>query len=192
MTVARRAPSGRRDEVLEASYQHALEIGTTDLALRPMAAAVGSSAGVLVYLFGSKDGLVQALLERARRDELALLASLPESSDLAGTAQQLWRWLAAPQHRPLLRLWVRSYGHSLTDSTGPWAGFAQASVDDWLEVLAASQPPRRRGSRRGAVERSYVLALLRGALLDLLTTGDEPRCTAAVREGLATVGPTHR
>jgi hypothetical protein len=81
-------------------------------------------------------------------------------------------------------LWVQSYGLSLTDTSGPWADFAQATVDDWLEVLAARQPARRRSSRRGSVERTYVLAVLRGALLDLLATGDEPRCTSAVRAAL--------
>lgn len=178
-------PSKRKAEVLEAAYRHALETGLPDLALRPMAEAVGSSAGVLVYLFGSKEGLVRALLAKAREDELALLAGLPIDADLERTALRTWEWLAAPAHRSVLRLWVQSYGRSLIEADGPWAGFAQSTVSDWLEVLAASQSPRRRRSRAGEIERTRALAVLRGALLDLLATGDEARCTAAVRAGLA-------
>jgi AcrR family transcriptional regulator len=173
--------------VLEESYDYLLREGIDDLSLRPLAAAVGSSAGVLVYLFGSKDELVRALLARARQDELALLADLPTDGGLEQTARLIWDWLATPAHRPLLRLWVQSYGRSLIEEHGPWAGFAQATVQDWLEVLAAAQAARRRGSKAGATERTLVLAVLRGAMLDLLATGDEARCTAAVRAGLASL-----
>ena len=44
-----------------------------DLSLRPLAAAIDSSPRVLLYLFGSKSELVQALLARARQEELAVL-----------------------------------------------------------------------------------------------------------------------
>ncbi|MGH8869222.1 MAG: TetR family transcriptional regulator, partial [Actinomycetes bacterium] len=74
MTEAVRAPSPRREELLERAYAYALEHGLADLSLRPLAAAVGSSPRVLLYLFCSKDGLLRALLARARADELDLLA----------------------------------------------------------------------------------------------------------------------
>ena len=67
-------PSARQAELLEAAYQYALTHGLTDLSLRPLAEAINSSPRVLLFLFGSKDGLVRALLSRARADELALLA----------------------------------------------------------------------------------------------------------------------
>lgn len=84
-----------------------------------------------------------------------------------------------------MRLWVEAYGQSLVDPDGPWGGFAQQTVDDWLGVLAAAQPPRRRRTGAGAAERTLVLAVLRGALLDLLATGDTSRATAAVDTHLA-------
>jgi hypothetical protein len=57
---------------------------------------------------------------------------------------------------------------------------------DWLGVLAAAQPAGRRDSPAGRTERSLVLAVLRGALLDLLATGDLDRTTAAVHHQLTT------
>ncbi|MEU6135309.1 GNAT family N-acetyltransferase [Nocardioides sp. NPDC047086] len=44
-----------------------MEHGHADLSLRPVAAAIGSSPRVLMFLFGNKDGLLKALLARARR-----------------------------------------------------------------------------------------------------------------------------
>jgi AcrR family transcriptional regulator len=185
--------SARREELLELAYRYVLEHGLADLSLRPLAAAVKSSPRVLLFLFGSKDGLVRALLARARADELAFLARLPRPSgdDPAGldvVAQQVWRWLAAEDHRALLTLWVEGYARSLVEPDGPWAGFAQTTVDDWLEVLAAAQPPQERHSPDGETQRTLVLAVLRGALLDLLATGDVGRITAAVHRQLQSLG----
>ncbi len=181
------ANSPRRDELLELAYRHALENGLGRLSLRPLATAIGSSPRVLLFLFGSKDRLLRALLARARADELEMLAALPpsEAQDLAGTAAEVWRWLVASEHRDLLRLWTESYARSLVEPEGPWAGFARETVEDWLELLACSQASRRRRSAAGRTERTLVLAILRGALLDLLATGDEARTTLAVERGLA-------
>jgi AcrR family transcriptional regulator len=186
------APSARRTELLDRAYRYALEHGLAELSLRPLAAAIGSSPRVLLYLFGSKDGLIRAVLGRARTDELLYLAHLRDHrdhrfSDLATLAEQLWAWLADSHHRPLLMLWVEGYGRSLIEPDGPWAGFARVTVADWLEVLAAAQPPEQCRTARGQRQRTLTLAVLRGALLDLLATGDEERTTAAVHAQLATL-----
>lgn len=168
--------SPRREELLERAYGYALEHGVADLSLRPLAAAVGSSPRVLLFLFGSKAGLVRALLARAREDELGLLdrarAAGAGKRDLVVVASELWEWLAAEEHRALLTLWVEGYARSLIDRDGPWAGFAAATVTDWLELFSEATPD--------AAEPTLILAVLRGALLDLLATGDVERITAAV------------
>ena len=181
------APSARQVELLEAAYRYALTHGLSDLSLRPLAEAIGSSTRVLMFLFGNKDGLVRALLARARTDELAILDHLRQADGPVGLApavDQVWAWLAAGEHRPLLRLWAEAYARSLVEPDGAWAGFARATVEDWLDVLAACQPPSERDSEAGATRRTLALAVLRGALLDLLATDDEPRVTAAVRRHL--------
>jgi AcrR family transcriptional regulator len=174
--------SPRRDELLDRAYQYVLDHGVAELSLRPLAAAIGSSPRVLLFLFGNKDELVQALLARAREDELELLerARGRGDADLPTLAAELWRWMATEEHRPLLRLWVEGYARSLVEPHGPWAGFARATVNDWLDVLASAQPGRVRRTAAGEAERTLVLAVLRGALLDLLATGDTRRISRAV------------
>lgn len=185
-------PSPRRQELLERAYRYALRHGLADLSLRPLASAIESSPRVLLFLFGSKDGLVRALIERARADELALLERVRDETsrgDLATVVRTTWRWLVDPAHRPLLTLWLEAYARSLTEPDGPWGGFARQVVDDWLAILAAAQAPAGHGRGRGtaAVERTLALAVLRGALLDLLATGDAARATAAVEAYLRAV-----
>lgn len=172
--------TARREELLEKAYEYVLDHGLGDFSLRPLAQAVGSSPRVLLYLFGSKDGLVRELLARARRDELEALEGV-SGGGLEAVTATLWAWLSAPQHRRLLVLWVDAYARSLVEPSGPWGGFAQQTVDDWLAVLARAQSPAVRRTRAGLAERTRALALLRGALLDLLATGDEKRVTAALR-----------
>jgi AcrR family transcriptional regulator len=179
-------PSARRAELLDAAYREVLAHGLADMSLRPLSAAIGSSPRVLLFLFGSKDGLVRALLARAREDELVLLDRLREHTGRATGLREVtltvWDWLADPDHRPLLVLWAEAYARSLVDPDGPWAGFAHATVREWLAVLADAQPPAVRRSAAGRTACTLALAVLRGALLDLLATGDTARTTAAVRQ----------
>jgi AcrR family transcriptional regulator len=177
--------SARQLELLESAYAYVLEHGIADMSLRPLAAAIGSSPRVLVFLFGNKDGLVRALLARARADELALLEHLgrddaAEPIGLLRATEQIWAWLAASDHRGLLRLWVEAYARSLVEPDGPWSGFAQATVDDWLTVLADCQPADEKNTPEGVARRTLALAVLRGALLDLLATGERQRVDSAI------------
>lgn len=189
MPDASSTPSARKSELLELAYRYALEHGLAELSLRPLASAIGSSPRVLLYLFGSKDGLIRALLARARSDELDLLDQMRNSCEglpsLDAVAEEVWIWLAAKDHEGLLTLWVEGYASSLARPGGPWAGFAEATVRDWLDVLYSGQPVGTRDTAHGLAQRSLVLAVLRGALIDLLATGDRERTTAAVHQHIA-------
>ncbi|GLY00118.1 TetR/AcrR family transcriptional regulator [Actinoplanes sp. NBRC 101535] len=205
-------PSPRRSELLELAYDYVGRHGLAALSLRPLAAEIGSSPRVLLFLFGSKEGLIRELLARARADELAMLRRLgthassdaggreplpgerlPQPDLLAVTAEQIWLWLSHPAHRSVLVLWTEAYGQSLADPAGPWSGFAASTVTDWLTMLADSQPDAERHTSEGLARRTAVLAVLRGAMLDLLATGDHTRVTDAVLQCLHAVTPArHR
>ena len=186
--MAETAPvsSARRDELLDRAYRYVTEHGLSAMSLRPLAAEIGSSPRVLLFLFGSKDGLVKALLARARAEELAFLdgVRISEDHDLARVGLEVWRWLAADEHRGLLCLWTESYARALMEPDGPWAGFAASTVEDWMALLAEAQPLPERDTPDGAARRTLILAVLRGAMLDLLATGDAARTTDAVEQAL--------
>jgi AcrR family transcriptional regulator len=196
------AGSARKEELLERAYSYVLAHGLAGMSLRPLAAAIDSSPRVLLFLFGSKEGLIRALLARARADELALLAGAgrhpgsprtggsewrPGSPPIAGgesasALRTTWQWLAAEPHRQLLNLWLEAYARSLADPGGPWAGFARQTVTDWLGLLWSGDQ----------TDTTLALAVLRGALLDLLATGEKDRVTAAVERYLTLAGAARR
>src|SRR5690349_1727196 len=65
--------SPRRRELLAATRAYAAQNNLSDLSLRPLAAAIGSSPRVLLYLFGSKEGLIREVLAAGRTEQLALV-----------------------------------------------------------------------------------------------------------------------
>ena len=87
-------------------------------------------------------------------------------------------------YRALLCLWTEGYARSLVEPGGPWMGFAAATVTDWLALL---EEVSGRDDGAGHDDCTLILAVLRGALLDLLATGDVDRTTAAVRRHLETL-----
>lgn len=171
--------SPRRAELLDACYDYVLEHGLTDLTLRPLAAATGTSPRVLLYLFGSKDELVRELLARARREQMTLLASALDerTRGFEALVDRLWAFLTTPQQRPAVRLTYEAFLLSLSRNPGPWTGFAAESVRDWLDLLVGAQPdvPRQEAETRA----TRALALIRGLLLDLLASDDYERVEGA-------------
>lgn len=173
-TVTEPHPSARRAELLAAAYDYVLANGVADLSLRPLAASTGTSPRVLLYLFGSKDGLVREILAHARAEQRAMVRARLASGD--DPVDALWSWLSAPGQRSTVRLFVEAYARSLHPDPGPWQGFAQDSVSEWLELLGEPKVPS-----------TLHLALLRGLLLDLLATGEVDRVDAAYREFRAVI-----
>jgi AcrR family transcriptional regulator len=173
----------RRAELLDSAYAYAVEHGLADLSLRPLAAATATSPRVLLYLFGSKDGLVREILTRARREQLALVAEAVGEARRLGEdpyphlITRLWAWLSTPEQRNAIRLFFEAYILSLRPDAGPWEGFAEQSVRDWVDILVAAEPDH---SHRQAIQ---TLALLRGSLLHLLAGGDPDALAEAVRTG---------
>ena len=179
--------SPRRAELLDRAYEFVLDNGLTGLSLRPLAAATGTSPRVLLYLFGSKDGLVRELLERMRREQLALLVSgLGARPDAAGEqlgttelVERMWSVLGVPEQRRAVRLTYEAFLTSLRPDPGPWRGFAAEQLGDWLEVLRAAQ--RGTPAALADARATRALALVRGLLLDLLVRDEPGRVSSALR-----------
>ena len=179
--------SPRRAELLDRAYEFVLDNGLTGLSLRPLAAATGTSPRVLLYLFGSKEGLVRELLERMRREQLALLVSglggRPDAAgDQVGTTElveRMWSVLGVPEQRRAVRLTYEAFLASLRPDPGPWRGFAAEQLGDWLEVLRAAQ--RDTPAALADARATRALALIRGLLLDLLIRDEPDRVTSALR-----------
>jgi AcrR family transcriptional regulator len=169
--------SARKSELVQKLLAYSAEHGLSGMSLRPLAAAVGSSPRMLLYFFGSKEGLIREVLIRNRKNQYHLVEQwLAEASNPADRIERLWQWLADPEHAGVERLFFESYARSLHDEDGAWAGFGATSVSDWLPFInrMLADMAERTGSDAGPMP-TFVLATVRGLLLDLLATGDRTR-----------------
>lgn len=176
------APAGspRRAELLERTVEYAARTNLSELSLRPLAAAIGSSPRVLIYLFGSKDGLLREVLAAARAQQLAVVTrAMEESAGPSEVLGRLWAWMSEPEHAGVGRLFFECYVRSLSGGE-PWATFAVDSVRDWGPPLR-SMLTAPGGAPPSEAEVTLALATLRGLFLDLLATGEAERLDLAWR-----------
>jgi AcrR family transcriptional regulator len=191
--VGRHKEPHRRAKLLEAIADYVLERGLAELALRPLAQAVGTSPRILLYHFGSKEELVASALKEARARETATVETYRASMDDVPLADQLrtaWEWISASSNHRFLRLFFEVYGLSLQDPKR-FPGFLEAVVSDWLPLVEASLCAGGTDPVRARALAPLIVATQRGLLLDLLATGDRQRVDRAYDQFLAClVGPT--
>ena len=65
--------SQARERLLAAAVRHALDAGIADLSLRQLAAAIGTSHRMLLYHFGSREGLLVAVTQAVEEQQRAAL-----------------------------------------------------------------------------------------------------------------------
>lgn len=165
--------------VIEALAEH----GVGDRSLRQIAAAAGTSHRMLIYHFGSREALlveVVRAMERRQREVLATLATSEGSG--AERAREFWRRISDPGLAAYERLFFELYGQALAGDSAA-TPLLEGSIEAWIEPLgelvapdADPDDPVRRARARLAV------AVGRGALLDLLATGDREGVDRAVEE----------
>src|ERR1700761_1985238 len=133
-----RSADVRRAELLDRIADYVAENGLADLSLRPLASAVGSSPRVLLYYFNSKEELIAEMLARLRERQKALFDTVPrEASSYAVTVRGAWKYMSAPAHARVFRLFFEVYGLAL-QAPERYAEFLRGAVDDWIGYLAAS------------------------------------------------------
>jgi AcrR family transcriptional regulator len=179
-------PTGR-DRLLRDAITYVAEHGLADLSLRRLAAAIGTSHRMLIYHFGSKDGLVVAVIravEEQQRTRLAELELDPARSP-ADLARRMWQHLSDPALWPNERLFFEMYGHALQARAPGSADFLRDIVESWLEPIAAIRRAQGVAPDVARAQARLDLAITRGLLLDLLATGDRAGADAAAEQAIA-------
>ena len=85
-----------RESLLADAVEHFAKNGIGDASLRNIATSIGTSHRMLIYHFGSREGLLAEVVrtvEHQQRDLLATLSDLPieEQSELFWRRVQAWR-----------------------------------------------------------------------------------------------------
>jgi len=160
--------SQARERLLAAAVRHALEDGIADLSLRQIAAAIGTSHRMLIYHFGSREGLLVAVTRAVEEQQRTALL---HTGLTAQEAWQSWQRLSDPQMWPQERLFFELYSYALRGRPGT-EGFLDGIVESWVAPVAAALVQAGADERTARGDARLGLAVVRGLLLDLLATGD--------------------
>jgi len=160
--------SQARERLLAAAVHHALEAGIADLSLRQIAAAIGTSHRMLIYHFGSREGLLVAVTQAVEERERA---ALMESGLTPEDARRSWERLSDPALWPQERLFFELYTYALLGRPGT-EGFLDGIVESWVAPVADALVKAGAGEQTARADARLGLAVVRGLLLDLLATGD--------------------
>jgi AcrR family transcriptional regulator len=162
-----------RAKLLDAATSHLREHGLHDLSLRQLAAAIGTSHRMLIYHFGSFEGLLVAVVDQAEADEKGRFRALAADGplDRAGLLRPMWRHLTEPAMAGQERMFFELYGQALQGRPGT-EQFLERVVTSWLDEAVRIARQQGVSADRARTQARLDLAVTRGLLLDLLTTGD--------------------
>ena len=168
--------SQARERLLAAAVEQATRGGIADLSLRELAAAIGTSHRMLLYHFGSREGLLTAVAQAVEEGQRAVVS---EWGITRANSRRLWQHFSDPQLWPAERLFFELYAHALLGRPGT-EGFLDSAIEPWVSALTpafASEAGLDEVTARA--EARLAVAVTRGLLLDLLATGDRPAVTEA-------------
>jgi len=164
-----------RDRLLAAAVEQAMRGGIADLSLRELAAAIGTSHRMLLYHFGSREGLLVAVARAVEEAERARFLSWGMTAE---DARRIWARLSDPALWPAERLFFELYVQGLLGRLGD-EQFLDSTVTGWIAPVAAAMVDAGASEATAHVDARLGMAVVRGLLLDLLATGDHDAVTEA-------------
>jgi len=172
-----RRGEARRRELLDRVTDDLAVNGLVDFSLRRAARAAGTTHKVLLYYFdGADDLLKQAILQlRDRRidNTLAAASQDPARPTLSARVRAMWPALVGEESRVL----DQAIGLTMYDPDR-YAELGRGASQQYLPALLSICPEDWSEQRKLEVA-EMILAVLRGFLIDWLTSGD----TAGVEAG---------
>jgi AcrR family transcriptional regulator len=147
--------------------------GIADRSLRHIAAEIGTSHRMLVYHFGSKDGLLLEVVRTVEEQQRQAMNEL-STDDSLEPAEQLRRMakrLTDPKLRGNERLFFELYAQALHEGT-PASTLLPEVIRVWLKPLTELSIRHGVPPERAADHARLLLAVARGLLLDLVATGE--------------------
>lgn len=162
-----------KQRLLAETVEYLAAHGVGDISLRRLATALGTSHRMLIYHFGSKEGLLVEVVRAVEQRQRELLTELQLDPDAApqDVARRFWQRLADPAMWPFERLFFELYGRALQGDPQV-APLLDGIVESWLEPVTEWSLRQGVPQATARAHARLALAVTRGLLLDLLATGD--------------------
>jgi len=172
------APTTPRDRLLDAAIDHFGRNGIGDTSLRGIAEALGTSHRMLIYHFGSREGLLaEVTREVEARQRVAMTATYDADLPPLEAAARYWEQTveATLRYGPLF---FELAAHAMQGKQHASALRAEL-ISAWLpsvsELCRAIGIPERQAEAHARL----ALGAARGLLLDLLISGDREEVARA-------------
>ena len=170
-----------RDRLLDRAMEYVAANGISDVSLRSLATALGTSHRMLIHHFGSKEQLwveIARTVEKRQRDLLAEIP--PDPSEPVGVAMRTWwKHISDPSLWPNERLFYELYGQALQGRPHT-TELLDGIVDNWLDPITEINVELGIPREVARAHARLGVAVTRGLLLDLLATRDVAAVDAAM------------
>jgi AcrR family transcriptional regulator len=175
--------------------------GLGDRSLRDLATAVGSSHRMLIYHFGSREGLVTTIVGAVEGAQRELMSSTDSSDDPHDVARDVWQRVSDPQMRPFVQLFFEAvaYASRMNDANARRAeatprpntvegvGDGGELTTSWIDEVTTWST--RAGHVVDPVDIRLGIAVTRGLLVDVISGGDVEGATLALERFLSIWSP---
>lgn len=187
-----------KNELLQRIVEAVARDGLGDRSLRDLATAVDSSHRMILYHFGSREGLVAAIVSEVEAQQRALMAEADPTSDPSDVVRDIWRRVSDPSMRPFVQLFFETAAYASRHSDGSSVVVAPDAApladgrltESWIEDAATLSGRMARNADPADVR--LGIAVTRGLLLDVMTGGDIAGATESLERFLTLWSPPPR
>src|SRR5215510_8373962 len=172
-----------------AALKYLLEHGIANTSLRPMAAALGTSARILMFHFRSKEGLLQEVLEELQsRLQASFVAMAGSGRRGMQPMKRFWLWATRAENYPYLRLMYEAQIVAIQNPS-VYGRYLKRSSADWQAISLQAMSE----SVRSGPMATLCIAVFDGLMLELMSTGNRRNTTRALDHFIAIASlPGHR
>ena len=169
--------TARKDELLDSAIHFVIEHGVANLSLRPLAAAIGTSARLLIFHFGTKDRLLAEILSEVQKRFQAVVAGLPDDDGSGGRTpmSRFWDHMTRPANLPLLRVLYAAHFIAL-ENQSKFGPYLADTSRNWIDLIESRLP----APLRNKAIATLCAAVFDGLVIELLGSGDVRRTTQAM------------
>jgi len=180
--------SDRRARLLDRVVDYVLEHGIADLTLRRLADAVGSNNRMLLYYFGSREGIIVAAITAAEARFPGMQQILVRLDDpalpLGHRLDAAWATIADPANLPFHRLFFQVFGLAGFEQER-YAAFLGTIGTEWADHVAAAIEAAGVPADEALAFGHEIVALWRGLQATLIGIGDIRLVNEAAARGTA-------
>ncbi len=168
-----------RDQLLGRAIEWFATHGVGDSSLRTLAEGIGTSHRMINYHFGSRDGLLGAVVETVERSEREVLSTMLDGfEDPFEVGAAFWTHVA-DRATIFAPLFFELSGQAMQGK--PYAASLRSWLGSgWLAELTEGFERAGWGATEAATVSRLSLAMARGLLFDLAVTGDRAGVDAAM------------